>query len=100
MGVGLHHWLVSPMLAQPQACRKGLESVTETSVVSWTGVIHVSDKVLEPRLPCAAVGGQDTVAIFALRETGKLPVIGTVDNRLTPWLPGKPAEEHAPHCCV
>ena len=27
---------------------------------------------------------------------GKLPVIGGTDVRLAHWLPGKPAEEHAP----
>ena len=51
-------------------------------------------------LLCAALGGQDMVAIFVLRERGRLPVIGKVNNRLTPWLPGKPAEEHAPHCSL
>ena len=48
--------------------------------------------------PCAAKGRQDMVAVFAPTGRGRLPVIGGIDVWSAHWLPGKPAEEHAPHC--
>ena len=64
--------------------------MTETSVVLWMGALICLKQGPGATPPCVAVGGQDAVAIFALRERGRLPVIGKVNNRLTPWLPGRP----------
>ena len=47
--------------------------------------------------PYGAEGGQDVAAGLAPRGKGRLPVIAGIDVRLTHQLPGKLAEENAPH---
>ena len=46
--------------------------------------------------PCEADRGQERAAVFTLRGTGRLPVIGGTDIWLAHWLPGKPAEGNTP----
>ena len=46
--------------------------------------------------PCAGDGGLDMVAGFPPRE-GEIANYGEIDLWLVHWLPGKPAEGHAPH---
>ena len=48
---------------------------------------------------CVADSGQVMAAAFAPRGRGRVPVIGRIDVRWAHRLPGKPAEEHTPHCC-
>ena len=94
----------APLACQPYACsalrlKKG-PGVSDRDISGFMDGGSYMSQGPGATPPCVAVGGQDMVAIFVLRERGRLPVIGKVSNRLTPWLPGKPAEEHAPHCSL
>lgn len=103
-GEGEGCWAV-PLACQPYACsalrlKKG-PGVSDRDISAFMdGALTCLKQGPGATPPCVAVCGQDTVAIFALRERWRLPVIGKIDNRLTPWLPGKPAEQHAPHCSL
>ena len=83
------------VLAQLQDPRKRLESSKEIN--GW-GNLHIWRKVLERHFIVCGRKQQNMVAVFA-RGRGERRVTSYRgnDGRWAHYLPGKPAEEHAPH---
>ena len=83
----------SVVVAQPQDRRKGLETVTETSMVYWTGyLMHPKQKGLEQHPHCERQpAGRTLQAICTAMGRWRLPFIGGSDVTLAHQLPRKPA---------
>ena len=107
MGVGLHQKGQQAVLSQPQVQKKNKQpgvSNRDIDALRDREIYTFEERSWSDILLYAVDGGQDmkTWPQSSLGYAGRwregFPVTGGIEVRLAHWLPGKPAEEQAPHC--